>query len=81
MSKKKTTTVSHHIVPNKDRGGWDVRKSGSKKSSGHFETKEETEKVGRVISQNQKTELVIHGKDGKIQRKDSHGNDPFPPRG
>ncbi|WP_338587823.1 DUF2188 domain-containing protein [Paenibacillus sp. Y5S-9] len=29
----------------------------------------------------QKTELIIHGKDGKIQSKDSHGNDPYPPKG
>jgi hypothetical protein len=29
----------------------------------------------------QKTELVVHGVDGKIQYKDSHGNDPFPPKG
>ena len=27
------------------------------------------------------SELLIHGQDGKIQRKDSHGKDPFPPRG
>jgi hypothetical protein len=24
---------------------------------------------------------VIHGRDGKIQSKDSHGHDPFPPKG
>jgi len=33
----------------------------------------------RPISQHQGTELQIHGKDMKIQRSDSHGNDPFPP--
>jgi hypothetical protein len=39
--------------------------------------------IGRVrkISINQKSELVIHNRDGKISQKDSHGNDPFPPRG
>ncbi len=35
---------------------------------------------GREISKNQGSELVIHGKDGKIQQKDSHGKDPNPPK-
>lgn len=72
---------THHVVPNQN-GGWDVKKSGSKRSSNHTTTKAEAEKIARKISINQKTELVIHGKDGKIQRKDSHsGNDSFPPKG
>ncbi|MBC7088485.1 MAG: DUF2188 domain-containing protein [Tissierellales bacterium] len=71
---------SHHVVPNKD-GGWDVKKSGSQKASYHADKKAEAEKVAREISRNQGTELVIHGKDGKIQRKDSHGNDDYPPKG
>ncbi|MBY0544383.1 MAG: DUF2188 domain-containing protein, partial [Gammaproteobacteria bacterium] len=28
-----------------------------------------------------KVEHFIHGKDGKIQERNSYGNDPFPPRG
>lgn len=32
-------------------------------------------------ARNQGTEFYIHGKDGKIQNKDSHGNDPYPPKG
>lgn len=76
MSKKST-----HVVPNKERGGWDVRQAGSERSSGHFDTKKEAEDRGREISRNQETELVIHKKDGKISRKDSHGNDPHPPKG
>ncbi len=35
----------------------------------------------REISRNQKTELVIHNMDGRIAQSDSHGNDPFPPKG
>lgn len=76
MSKQK----SQYIVPNPD-GGWDVKKGGAERASKHFETKQEAINTGREISQNQGTELVIHGKDGKIQQKDSHGNDPFPPKG
>lgn len=75
MSKK-----THHVVPNPD-GGWDVKKGGSEKSSNHFDKKSDAVDKGREISQNQGSEFYIHGKDGRIQSKDSHGNDPNPPKG
>ena len=65
----------HHVVSNK-KGGWDIKRSNSDKASKHCETKKEVIDIGRKISQNQKTEFVIHNKDGKISQKDSHGNDP-----
>lgn len=71
---------THHVVPNPD-GGWDVKRGGGQKASHHTDTKAEAERIARDISKNQGTELVIHGKDGKIQSKDSHGNDPYPPKG
>jgi uncharacterized protein YdaT len=71
---------SHHVVPNSD-GGWDVKKAGASRSSAHTGNKQEAIDKARQISQNQRTELFIHGKDGKIQQKDSHGNDSFPPKG
>jgi len=70
---------SHHVVPNKD-GGWDIKKGGGKKSIKNFSNKQEAVDKAREISKNQKSELVIHKKDGKIQNKDSHGNDPCPPK-
>jgi hypothetical protein len=71
---------THHVVPNQD-GGWNVKRGGGQKASHHTDTKAEAERIARDISKNQGTELVIHGKDGKIQSKDSHGNDPYPPKG
>ena len=71
---------SHHVVPNLD-GGWDVKKGGACRASGHYDTKKEAVDQGRQISKNQGTEFYIHGKDGQIQQKDSHGNDPHPPKG
>lgn len=73
--KKKST----HVVP-KSSGGWNIKQSGGKRSSGHFDKKQDAIDRAREISRNQGTELVIHNKDGKISQKDSHGNDPFPPR-
>ena len=66
---------SHHIVPAL-QGGWNVKRAGTDKAIVHTDTKKQAVDLGRDISRNQGTELVIHGKDGVIQQKDSHGNDP-----
>ena len=71
---------SHHVVPSPE-GGWAVQRSGSKHASRLYDTKMEAIDAGRQISQNQKTEFYIHGRDGQIQRKDSHGGDLYPPKG
>ncbi len=73
-------TDTHRVVPNPD-GGWDVKRDGGQRASRHFDTKVEAVATAREISSNQDTELAIHGMDGRIQGRDSHGNDPFPPRG
>ena len=71
---------SHHVVPN-PAGGWDVKRGGGERSSGHFDTKTQAIDRAREISRNQGTELRIHNRDGRIASSDSHGNDPNPPRG
>lgn len=70
----------HHVVPNSN-GGWDVVKPGAQRASVHADTKREAIDQGRRISRNQGTEFVIHNKNGRISDSDSHGNDPFPPKG
>jgi hypothetical protein len=79
MAKKGPET--HHVVPNKDRGGWDVRRGGADRASGHFDTKQQAVDAGREISRNQNTEFRIHNQDGKIASSDSHGNDPRSTKG
>ena len=69
-----------HVVPNNTTDGWSVKKGGTKRASVNTDTKAEAVKIGRVISQRTESELVIHGKNGKIQSSDSHGNDPCPPK-
>lgn len=74
-----TTKRNQHVVPHQE--GWAVRGAGSQRATEVFDTKTEAVQRGREIAQNQHTELVIHGRDGVIQSKDSHGHDPFPPKG
>ena len=71
---------THHVVPN-PKGGWSVKKGGSSRASKTFKKKEDATGYAREVSKNQKSELVIHKKDGTIQRTASHGNDPIPTSG
>lgn len=71
---------THHVVPN-PKGGWDVKRGGASRASSHHERKREAIDAGRSVSRNQGTEFRIHNRDGKIASSDSHGSDPFPPKG
>jgi hypothetical protein len=71
---RKTT----HVTPHKD--GWQVKSGGSDRAYRVTKTKAQAEAIGRPFSQGRESEFIIHGSDGKIQRADSHGGDPFPPR-
>ncbi len=70
---------NQHVVPHDD--GWAVRGAGSQRASSVHRTQREAIDAGREIARNQGTELLIHGRDGQIRERDSHGNDPFPPKG
>ena len=71
---------NQHVVPSKS-SGWNVKGAGNSKATKHFDTKQDAIDYGRQTSRNQKSELVIHNKDGRIAQKDSHGHDPHPPKG
>jgi len=76
MTKKTSSGKSNtrHVVPHTD--GWANKKAGSDRASSVHNTKRDAENAARIQSRREGSELVIHGKDGVIQRKDSHGNDP-----
>ncbi|AHK16588.1 DUF2188 domain-containing protein [Thalassolituus oleivorans] len=70
---------NQHVV--KRDNGWAVRGEGNSKDTSHHRTQEEARQAARNIAQNQQSEVVIHGRDGRIRDKDSYGNDPYPPKG
>jgi len=70
---------NQHVVP--DDNGWAVRGAGSRRASSIHSTQDEAISAGREIARNQRSELYIHGRNGRIRERDSYGNDPFPPRG
>lgn len=62
-------------------GGWQVKSAGGQRATVRTATQSEAIRIARGIARNQKSELVIHGRDGRIRAKDSHGHDPYPPKG
>lgn len=70
---------NQHVVPRGD--DWAVRSAGSSRATSVHDTQAEAIERAREIAQNQQSELLIHGRDGRIRARDSYGNDPFPPRG
>ncbi len=68
-----------HVVPIGDK--WGIKGEGNSRYTKITDTQREAINVARTIARNQQSELVIHGRNGRIREKDSHGNDPFPPRG
>lgn len=71
---------NQHVTPH-PAGGWQVKGEGNSKATVRTSTQREAIERARAISRNQGSELVIHRPNGMIRDKDSHGRDPFPPRG
>lgn len=61
-------------------GGWKVRVEGGRDFK-QFKTQREAMKLGRSIARSNRSDQIIHGRDGRIRQRDSYGRDPFPPKG
>ncbi len=65
---------NQHVVPHGDK--WAVKGEKNVKNTKIVDTQKQAIDIAREIAKNQKSELVIHKKDGTIRDKDSYGNDP-----
>jgi hypothetical protein len=70
---------NQHIVPHPK--GWAVKGAGSDRATKVVDTQREAIGIARGIAQNQQSEMLIHGENGRIRERNSYGNDPFPPKG
>lgn len=70
---------NQHVVPHPK--GWAVRGEGNSRATRVLATQAKAIRIARQIAFNQRSELVIHGRNGQIREKDSHGFDAFPPKG
>lgn len=65
MAGRKGNDNDRYVVPNKERGGWDVVKEGGERASAHTETKKEAVDRGR--------EIVRGAGGGELRIADKHG--------
>ena len=69
---------NQHVV--KIKNIWGIRGEGNSRITSLHQTQQQAIIAARKIAKNQKAELIIHGRDGKIRDKDSFGPDPCPPK-
>jgi len=70
---------NQHVVPRANE--WAVRGAGNSRDTSHHSTQAQAERAARDIAINQKSEVLIHGENGRIRERNSYGNDSFPPKG
>lgn len=63
---------NQHVVPRS--GGWAVRGAGNSRDSGIFPTQQAAIQRAREIARGQGSELVVHGRDGRIRETSSYGS-------
>ena len=63
-----------HVTPRSN--GWAVKPAGAERASVVKSTQAEAIAIARQQAARNGSELVIHGRDGLIRAKDSHGQDP-----
>ncbi|MBA3585851.1 MAG: DUF2188 domain-containing protein [Gemmatimonadetes bacterium] len=61
-----------HVVPSGD--GWALEVDGEQRDT--FNTQNEAITRGGQLAERERSELVVHGEDGQIREKTSHGDDP-----
>lgn len=70
---------NQHVVPKGKQ--WAVKGEGNQRNTAICKTQKEAINIARQISRNQNSELFIHGRNGQIRERDTHGKDPYPPEG
>ena len=69
---------NQHVVKTDD--GWGVKGAGNDRLTSDHRTQQQAIKAAIPIAKHQKSDVVIHGRDGKIRDTDSYGPDPCPPK-
>jgi hypothetical protein len=67
-----------HVVPSSGR--WSVMKAGAARATSIHPTQAAAIEAATKIARSQRTELYIHGPDGRIRERNSYGADPHPPK-
>ena len=71
---------NYHVTPH-PHGGWQVKGEKNQRATAITNTQTQAIKIAREITKQQSSELIFHRPNGRIRSKDSHGHDPYPPKG
>ena len=74
-------TKPHIVVEPRPDGRWARQKNGTTRAASLHDSQASAEKAARAQAMREQTELVVKGRDGRIQRRDSYGNDPRSSKG
>ena len=69
---------NQHVV--RQTKGWAVEPERSAPTSQH-QTQAAAIARATANAKREQSELIVHGRDGKIRMRNSYGNDPHPPKG
>jgi hypothetical protein len=69
-----------HVIRG-NNGGWQVRVEGKTRAQSIHNTQAEAAVVGKEIARRNKSERLIHGRDGRIRDRSTFGHDPRRTRG
>jgi hypothetical protein len=64
-----------HVIRG-NSGGWQVRIEGTARARSIHKTQAEAAKAGGALARRNKSELLVHGRDGKIRERSTFGHDP-----
>jgi hypothetical protein len=69
------------VVEPRPDGTWARQKNGTTRAASLHATQAEAIKVATAQAKREKLEVVVKGKDGTIQSRNSYGNDPVRTKG
>ena len=79
MGKRTGKSTIQRVTPRSD-GKWQHKQDGNIRATAVTSTQREAVRSAVNAACKKRSEVIVHGKDGKIRSKDSYGNDPFPPK-
>jgi hypothetical protein len=65
---------NQHVVVHEDR--WAVKEEGESAPVALFKTQGQAWEKAKAIARRERSEAVLHGKDGRIRERNTYGHDP-----
>jgi hypothetical protein len=73
--------TKYHVTP-APGGDWKVKREGTQRADSVHQDKSDAVARARELGKaNNPGQVIIHGRDGKIQTEHTYGGDPYPPTG